>query len=368
LTDRTITVDLSAPSRVADLPVLARRVFDWWLGELVALAPAWLTSRLPKPSEVALLFVRGENWRIVPGTDAAQAFELEAGVSDKEIADRILQIAPNFSLSRLVIVLPAQSVLRRRIELPLMPDASVRSAVELQIDRLSPFKADAVRFAVRVLERDVIEGKLSADVAIAPRAPVEQLEARLSALGLKPVAVDVEGGNGERSGFDLRAGDRTQGSQRAMLVTAALICGALLIWYLAIYAWGAARERQIAGWQSAVADLRPVAERSALLRRQLDGLIEPLAMARQHKAGLTLALLSELTQLLPDGARLTELRITGDTVDMTGLALDPPSLISKLEASKRFKDVKFRSPVTRRPEVGKDRFEISMKLEGEGGK
>lgn len=368
VSDRTITIDLKASARVADLPSLARRVFDWWIGELLALAPGWLTARLPKRTEVALLFLRGETWRIVPGTDGAHAIELDASADDKDIADRILEMVPEFSLSRLAVILPSGMVLRRRVELPLMSDAALRSAVELQIDRLSPFKTDAVRFGVRVHERDALAGKLVADIAIAPRAAVEQIEARLDALGLKPAAVDVETGNGERAGFDLRAAAPANAAQRARLITAAMACVAVLMWYLAIYAWGAARERDVAGWQAAVADLRPVAERSAILRRQLDGLIEPMTIAGKHKPGSTLALVAELTELLPDGARLIELRITGDAIDMTGLALDPPALISKLEASKRFKDVKFRSPVVRRPDLGKDRFEIAMMLEGAGGR
>jgi hypothetical protein len=51
-------------------------------------------------------------------------------------------------------------------------------------------------------------------------------------------------------------------------------------------------------------------------------------------------------------------------IELAGLANDAAALISTLEASPLFKDVKFRSPVMRRPETNKDRFEISLNLEG----
>jgi hypothetical protein len=58
------------------------------------------------------------------------------------------------------------------------------------------------------------------------------------------------------------------------------------------------------------------------------------------------------------------MRLTGDAIELTGFAADAPGLIAKIEASKLFKDVKFRSPVIRRAELSKDRFEMSLRLEG----
>lgn len=367
MSDRTITLDLNAV-RLADLPALGARAFDWWINELAELAPSWARARLPKAKEAASLHVSGNAWRIISNGDEAPALELDASVSDKEIADRILQAAPNFSLSRLTVVLPRASVLQRRIELPVMGDANVRSAVELQIDRLLPFRADAVRFDARVRERDAVEGTMLVDVVATPKAGIEALEQRLTTLGLKPAAIDIDSGNGGRSGFDLRAPVVEQTGTTALLTTLGFAAAAMLAWYLAFYAWGAAREREIQSWQASIAELQPVAAHSADLRRQVEGLIAPLQMARTHEAGAALKPLTELTNLLPDSVRLVEFRLTDDTIELTGLASEAPKLITILEASKLFKEVKFRSPVTRRPELNKDRFEISMKIERAGGK
>lgn len=368
VSDKTITIDLNAPVRLADAPALAARVFDWWLQELLEFAPAALISRLPKPPRTATLHADATTWRIVSNGDAPRTIELDATASDKEIADRILESAPDFSLSRLTVLLPRRTVLERRVTLPLMPDAALRSAVELQIDRLSPFAADAVRFDARVHERDAVEGTMLVDIAATPRASVEALEQRLTSFGLKPVTIDIETGNGERAGFDLRAPDNGTNARTAWLTTAGFAAAAAIAWYVAMVAWGTAREREIDSWKASVESLRPVAARTAALRREVEGLIEPLQVARAHVPGAALLPIAEVTRILPDTVRLAEYRMLEGGIELTGLADDAPSLIGKLEASKLFKEVKFRSPVMRRPELAKDRFEITMKLEQAGGK
>jgi general secretion pathway protein L len=185
---------------------------------------------------------------------------------------------------------------------------------------------------------------------------------------LKPIAVDVESANGGPAGFDLRAARRQTGDRRSYLIQAGIAAGAILAWLLASYAWGAAREGELESWRQRVAELKPVAERTAGLRRQVEGMAQPFEIARTHAPAQTLSVLAELTTLLPDDAQLTELRMTGPTIELTGLAVNAPALIAKLEASKRFGQVKFRAPVRTVPATGKNRFEISLVLEGGGAR
>ena len=341
--------------------MLSRAAASWWLGELKALAPAWLTKRLPRAREPAFLYTGNGAWQLVRA--GAEVIEIDASRGD-DIVGRHLRSALGDEAAPLTLVLPRAAVLRRQLELPLLPDSSVRSAVELQVDRISPFNADGVRIAVRVIERDAAAGKLTADVAIVPRTPVEDLERRLAAIGLNASTIDVATGSGEREGFDLSADDPSHDGRRAWMATAGLTAAVVAMWAIVFYAWSAARESELASWQAAVAAIRPATERSLALQRQLAAIAEPLAVARMHKSDTALGDVLELTQLLGDDVRLFDIKFAGETIELTGIAADAPGLIAKLEASKRFKDVKFRSPVTRRPEMNKDRFEIVMTREG----
>ncbi len=362
VSDRPIIIDLNAPVRLADVPDLARRFFQWWVGEIAELAPGWAHGLFPKPVELSTLHVGEGLWHIVPAAPGAHALDIDSSQDDKGIADQILRAAPNFGLVELAVVLPPSTVLRRRIELPLMPEHQVLSAVELQIDRLTPFKSDAVRFAVRIAARDVIEGKLSVDAAITPRAAVDALEQRLTRLGFRASVIDFEDGAGERAGFNLCAA-QPPASQRSTVIKAGLVAAAICSWYFAGVLWDTAREQEVEAWRSRIVELRPVALRGAALRQQVEGMTQPIAIAQRHKPGVVLGSLKELTALLPDTARLTEFKYSSDGIELAGLANEATQLISKIDSSKLFKNVTFRSPVLRRPESNKDRFEISLKVE-----
>lgn len=363
LAERPLIIDLNAPVHVADIPSYAQRFWAWWMGELNALLPGFLRRAVPKAPEASLLFVEEGRWRLVNGADATQVFTLDSLQDDKGIADQILAAAPNFSLLRLVVVLPASQVLRRRVELPLVQERQLLPAVELQVDRLTPFKADAVRLGVKLASRDAVEGKVTADCAFAPRAGIDALDERLRRLGLGAERFDVAGEGGVPQGFSLSVPGEGQAQRQPVWTKLVLVAGALLAWYVAGLMWDAAREQDIQAWEARVAEIRPQAMRSVALRQKLDGMVEPLEVARRHVPDEVLSVLQELTQLLPDTARLTEFEAKGDTIRIAGVAQEAASLIPLLEKSARFRDVRFLSQVMRQEETKKDRFEIALKLE-----
>lgn len=349
---------------VADLPSYAQRFLAWWGGELGALLPGFLRRAVPKAPEAALLFVEDGRWRVVSGADPSQDFTLDPEQDDKGVADQILAAAPNFSLLKLVVVLPAAQVLRRRVELPLVQERQLLPAVELQVDRLTPFKAGSVRLGVRLAARDAVEGKVTADCAFAPRAGIDALDERLRKLGLAAERFDVAGEGGVPQGFSLTVPGEGQVSRQPVWTKVALACAVLVAWYVAGLLWDGAREQDVSIWEARVAEIRPQAMRSVALRQRLDGMVQPFDVARQHVPDEVLAVLQELTRIIPDTARLTEFEFKGDTIRIAGVALEAASLIPALETSPRFREVRFLSQVMRQEEAKKDRFEIALRLEG----
>ena len=361
--ERPLSIDLNAPVHLADLPGFARKAFWWWAGEMSALLPGVTRRMMPKAPEVATLQIVDDKWQITGGDGQTAPLVIDHTQDDRGVADQILRSAPNFSLSQLVILLPAAQVLRRRLDLPLLPGRQLLSALELQVDRLTPFKPETVRLAVKVVARDAVEGKVTADCAITPRGPVDALEERLSRLGFKATKIDVADADGHPSGFDLRVPDEQAASQRPWLIKLGLAAGVIACWYFAGTMWDVARQQELDSWQARIDGLRPQAVRSAAMRQRLEGLTEPFEIARRHHPAAVLSPIKELTNIVPDTARLTEFAYTADGIDIAGLASDASALIPMIEASPMFRDVKFRSQVMRRPESNKDRFEISLKLE-----
>ena len=364
VSDRPLTIDLNSQVQLRDVPDLLRKAALWWLGEISALVPGFSGSVLPRAPELACLRVVADGWHIARSGQSVATLVIDPGQDDKGVVDQILHAAPDFSLSQLLILLPQEQVLRRRIELPIMPERQVLSAVELQVDRLTPFKAENVRLAIKVVARDAVEGKLTADCAITPRAGVDALEQRLSNLGFKAARVDFADDDGEPSGFDLRVHEVEVDGARSFLPKVGLAVAVIGCWYFSGMMWDISRQQELDAWQTRIDALKPAATTSMLLRKRLEGLTEPFEIARKYRPTALLAPIQELTTVIPDTARLTAFKYEGDSIDIAGIAADASSLISTLEKSPLFKDAKFRSPVMRRPEANKDIFEISLRLEG----
>jgi general secretion pathway protein L len=361
--EKTITIDLNAPAHLSDVPAMARAFFAWWGGELAALLPKSMTAPATPRPRTRLTTINGV-WRVVSTAPRATAFDVDTSLPDHLLADQIMRHGADHELSRIEVLLPREQALFRRVEVPVMREADVRSAVELQIDRLTPFTPSTVRFAHKVTERDRQAGKMAVDVAIVPLTRIQPIEERLRALGIRPLSIDVEGPEGGGSGFDLREPSSAEARQRSRIFNLSLALAAAVVWLLAINAWSNAGESERAGWQARIAELRPAAERSAAIRRRVEALTVPIAIANASDPARTLKVLDRLTRTLPNDTRVLDLTLDGTRVHIEGLTSNAPDLIGKLEATPEFKDVKFASPVVRRNEVAQDRFEIVMQLSG----
>ena len=361
--DRPLEIDLNAPVQLADVPGVTGAVWRWWTSELQALLPQRLQRAVPRAPAITLLHCGDSVWRFEDGNGQGQSFAVDPGVPDKDLAREILGGSAGFSLKRLAVVLPAGQVLRRRIELPLVPERQLLPAVALQVDRLTPFKPEIVRMAVRLVERDAVEGKLVVDCVFVPRSLSDGLEQRLSGLGFSVERFDVADEGGQPLGFSLVAPEALPAEAVPPWGKLALVAIAVAAWWLAGLMVETAREQEIAGWQERVDALRPPAARSVALRARLEGLAQPAALAAGHRGDAVLSVLQELTRIVPDTARLTEFDQEGQRVRIAGVAQEAAALIPLLEASPRFRDVRFLSQVMRVAETNNDRFEIGITLE-----
>jgi general secretion pathway protein L len=102
------------------------------------------------------------------------------------------------------------------------------------------------------------------------------------------------------------------------------------------------------------------------LKKDIDAINEEVSTIRNFKKNkpLVLDILKELTNILPETAWLTRVRIIESSVEIEGYASSATGLLSKLEASKYFRKAEFASPTFRDTRQNADRFIIKMELEG----
>ena len=135
----------------------------------------------------------------------------------------------------------------------------------------------------------------------------------------------------------------------------------------AVLGWGLSQvlhQRHVAA--GLASELRRLGGEVAAVQRtreqftEIEGRLETLQnLRRRHVPAL--AVLQEMTRLIPSDAWLTRLYITDEKGDMEGFAASASALIPLLAASPLLKDVAFLSPITKE-ENGQERFRIGFAL------
>ncbi|GAB2493561.1 PilN domain-containing protein [Pseudoxanthomonas sangjuensis] len=342
--------------------------FAWWKRGLAA----WL------PARWRLLFgLAPDRLLLSCETDAGQVLRLRRQ-NDAEIHDLAqvplpLQAADldallNPRLARLQrwLVLPAGAVLRRHLSLPAAAADRLRDVVGFEIDRQTPFAADAVRYDARILQRRA-DGQLDAELVVAPRRELDGILATLGDAGNDLAGVDVADAAGKPLGVNLLPTE-SRGRRRDPLQGWNLLLAAVAALALVAAAWQvlqnrrAAAERFAAGVEAKAADARRVAAQ----RQRLADLVEGAAFLDRTRAARPTALevMDELSRRLPEGTYLEKLSIEDDRLLLIGLSNEASALVARLEGSKLWRTPALTGALQRDPRSRRDRFSLTAELAG----
>lgn len=121
------------------------------------------------------------------------------------------------------------------------------------------------------------------------------------------------------------------------------------------YQYGQTLERKLRS-------IAPKIEEVEKLQREGDGLekVIKLLHGAEGESPKKIAVLRELTRIIPKEAYITELRVDDERIELVGLAKSATELISTLESSPFFRGAQFSSPITKR---GPDLEMFSLKAE-----
>ena len=259
---------------------------------------------------------------------------------------------------RVVLTLDPAWVLSRTLRVPRAAEADLAGVVAIEIERHIPFRAEEIYSSHAARRTSGGEGWLSIEVAVVPRRIVDPLVRALQAVGLGPDA--VVGENGRRfpvSGVQ----ERRRGGGGAFRVLATLAV---------VFALAAAvsplmrlKARAVALAQT-VATVAFEAEAVRDLQAEVDRLTRGATVIGRARAAAppSLAVLGELTQLLPDGTWLYQLNAKGGEVVIEGRTQSSAALIGLIESSALFESVAYLAPVVREADGGTERFSFSVRL------
>ena len=334
--------------------------FDAWTGSVAGAVIAGL-DRAVSPRVV----------RLVEGADGE--FAVEGGDNSDSTPSRIAYAdgtlsAPNlaslFRGSRVEIVLQARRFVIRPLELPARAADFLEGIVRAQIDRLTPWSASEAVFGCSAPAASGPENITTMIAATTRKVAMIYVQA---VSGFHPAAVaictDIAGrGAGRVKVFEQKAPSHLDAARlsRALQVGLVVLAAATVV----LVATATYVADSLGSQEAELA--RQISARRAAIRSGFDGSDRsPVAEleARKHETPSTVIMLEALSRLLPDHTYVTELRMAGSKLQISGVTNGAPSLIPLIEQSRHFTRATFYAPTTRAPSDPGERFHIEMRIE-----
>ena len=340
--------------------------FTWWFGGLVSLVPRRLRPAGGR-CRTGMVLVLGSNEIVVTERIPEGERALGSVAADAPDRDQRLRTLLRQSKQRghpVTIRLAGGLGLRRTLDLPLAAKDDLHQLLLFEMDRLTPFRADDVYFAQRVLASDVADRRICLELQLAPKRVVEQALETAQRLGVSTarveLAVDHAAGaeplNLLRENLD--AGARDGRVTRASMLLAVVLAATAVAIPLGL------QQARLEELETRVAAARTEAEQSLALREHLDELTQStrfLIVVKTRRPTVT-EILAELTRLVPDQAHIVQLDLRDGSVQLHGYAATSSNLIGLLEGSQLLRTPQFRSPVTQDARSGLERFHLSVEL------
>ena len=311
---------------LTDLRTGITAFFAWWCGELAALTPRWIRR----------LFQGGGGGDLIVDISDGIVIRRYGGRSATEIA-----AAEN-----------------------------LRQVLTFEMDRQTPFTAAQVYFDYQVTQRDTASGRLTVELTAVPRADVDSAIERAAGWSFAPHAVDIATNEpGAAPVINLLPGGAVHDGRGMGAVTVTLLVLALLLAIAAVAIPLDRDRREAEALTAQVKQVRTAALIAAKARDEITRLTSEndFLSDRRRKTRKTVAILDELTRLIPDHTWLQELRLQEKEVRLTGLSGGASDLVRVIEQSAYFSGARFLAPVTQDTRSGKERFTLSATVNPNGG-
>ncbi len=310
--------------------------------------------------KAAVCLVTGDNAREIgrtsgPAEDCAR--ELSVLFAASELIPR--------GTTDIVVRLPQSDVLRRRVELPVASRGTLAKAVPFELERLSPIEVDRLYYDFAVTSTGKTSKQIEVELRIVKRQAVDDAIALVHAAGLNTASLMFEGdsreANWQNFPVDKAAWLRLKWRQWNVFALAGLVLvlGALVIF--------AAYMRSSESSDALAAEVEAAGEHTAIIHRLTHDIRDVRAQIEfpmaQKRAPLLIAILSEVTRVLPDGTWLTEFSVDGNKGHIQGFSKSASDIVGEIDRSPLFANAQFVAPL-QSAQDGAERFDLSFDIKG----
>jgi general secretion pathway protein L len=336
-----------------------------WRRELASCLPGRLGEFLA-PRDTHLTLVLGEDQAMLrQGLEDSghRLSELDEGSR----ATLKALVAGRDAEPRSCIELPPNWIITRTLFLPGQARKNLRQVIRYEIDRLTPFHPDQVYYDYRLAEDLAKSGRISVELALCRREPIQGWLARMREAG---APVDrITWPEGWPSVNLLPEAERPKGAGR-LLSLGTLLGFLTLILVAATLAGPLWQKTQIlSDLNKELANVKGRAAEVNTLREAVESAHKGsvAVLERKSSQAAMIDLLRELTDRLPDGTWVENLEFQGNEVQVRGESIQAAALIGLLEQAPSISGVAFRSPVSQVPNTDRERFHIGFNYQRQGG-
>ena len=290
--------------------------WHWWIDELMSMLPPEWRERLVRRSHVI-----------------AEINKSGSLVYRDEESNQSFAVKPRGPIKFLV---PANHVLTREIELPLLPMSDVKRMIALDIDRLTPFQSDQVYFDAEVVARDQDGGRQQVALGVLPRAAAAKFLDFARENNLQPAAIGVAGGGGVAApNFDFLAAMRSAeggdvAQRRSLYWWGGAVVLILLNLALLTYRDTSSLDELRQNVEAQQAPVRVALRTRGKVDHETARRIELLERKRKSSP---LPVLDAVTKALPQDAWVSRFEWNGRMVHIRGQKKTSNDILARLEAS-----------------------------------
>jgi general secretion pathway protein L len=353
---------------------LLRRWIEVLAATYLALRDAWCAQRT--------LVITRENDRFVfrkAPSDDGSTIRRDAPHAQEEAGPVLAVLAPGEpipdEISRaqgglVVLKIPSENVVVRRIAVPVQAREFVPGIVRNQIDRLSPWHSDQAVYGFETDIHSEDSATLDVRVLIASRAVIDTAREQIAAIGLSVDRVVASCGNaGSAKAIALwsRLSDVSPEYRAGMhrnigigIATTIAACIAICVWAMISASIFRGRSEDIA---AQVDTLRRQLQSPVMLQSAASLPPNQREWYDKETSPTAVIVIEALSRALPDTAYLTQLSLQNTTLRIVGLTSDAPPLVASLEHSGSLTDVHFFAPTTREPNGNHVQFHIEGRVE-----
>jgi general secretion pathway protein L len=342
-----------------------------WLDRVAATALAML-ERFVSPRTVRLIEQDNGDF-LLQSSDKGAAPGSSMGrlqVKEGQVVGRLsASVDAALRGGRAELVLRPDRFMFKPLELPLRASEFLDGIVRAQIDRLTPWSPGDAAFGWTP-PTEIGPGRIVVTVAATARALLAPYLQTLTQFGVHAITVSTLLPNTSPDSAPIKVFEEKIGRVLDVRRMHRMLLAILVAVGLAATAATVAAAVAAVSLGAQQDDLaRQIAQRRAAMRATPGASTDPATAARRalearkYQTPSSVLVIEALSQILPDHTYVTELRIEGDKLQLTGVTRDAPSLIRLIEQSPQFTRATFFAPTTRAPSDPGDRFHIQARLE-----